>query len=95
MKAAVDPAHDHGVKMTGHLCSIGFREAAGIGIDNLEHGLVVDTEFYSGKQPGECPPSDSAGSNQGESGCSGPRSARDDRDLVAHHVAITSTLAIL
>lgn len=55
LKAAVDAAHKHGIKVTGHLCSIGFREAAAIGIDNLEHGLLVDTEFHAGKQPDVCP----------------------------------------
>ena len=55
LKAAIDAAHAHGLKITGHLCSIGFKEAADMGIDNLEHGLVVDTEFYSGKNPGTCP----------------------------------------
>ena len=56
LKAAVDAAHQRGIKVTGHLCSIGFREAAAIGIDNLEHGLLVDTEFHAGKQPDVCPP---------------------------------------
>ena len=51
LKAAVDEAHKRGIKVTGHLCSVGFREAAEIGIDNLEHGLLVDTEFHPGKQP--------------------------------------------
>ncbi len=48
-------AHKRGAKVTGHLCSIGFREAAAIGIDDLEHGLLVDTEFYPWKKAGECP----------------------------------------
>ncbi|MGH7575879.1 MAG: amidohydrolase family protein, partial [Longimicrobiales bacterium] len=34
--AAIDEAHKHGVKFTGHLCSVTFREAAALGIDNLE-----------------------------------------------------------
>ena len=55
LQAAVDEAHKHGIKVTGHLCSIGFREAAAIGIDNLEHGLLVDTEFHPGKQTGRVP----------------------------------------
>jgi hypothetical protein len=38
-------AHGRGSKITGHLCSIGFREAIDFGIDNLEHGLIIDTEF--------------------------------------------------
>jgi imidazolonepropionase-like amidohydrolase len=56
LQAAVDEAHKLGIKVTGHLCSIGFREAAAIGIDNLEHGLLVDTEFHPGKQTDQCPP---------------------------------------
>lgn len=92
LKAAVDAAHKHNIKVTGHLCSIGFREAAAIGIDNLEHGLLVDTEFHAGKQPDLCPNS------------SRQEIARLDlttgpvldmiADLVAHNVAITSTLAV-
>src|SRR5260221_212556 len=43
------------LKVTGHLCSVTFREAATIGIDNLEHGLVVASDFVTGKKPDECP----------------------------------------
>src|SRR6185436_20402869 len=39
LAAATKAAHGRGLKVTGHLCSIGFREAAALGIDNLEHGL--------------------------------------------------------
>src|ERR1700689_4895247 len=53
--AAVTAAHKRGQKVTGQLCSIGFREAAAIGIDALEHGLLVDTEFLPEKKSGECP----------------------------------------
>src|SRR6266404_1016936 len=38
LAAGIKAAHEHGIKVTGHLCSIGFREAAELGIDNLEHG---------------------------------------------------------
>src|SRR4030081_3892608 len=55
LTAAVQAAHAHGIKVTGHLCSIGFREAAATGIDDLEHGLLVDTEFAADKKPGVCP----------------------------------------
>src|SRR5205807_9965652 len=54
LSAAIVAAHKRGAKVTGHLCSIGFREAAALGIDDLEHGLLVDTEFLPGKKPGEC-----------------------------------------
>ncbi len=94
LKAAVEAAHKHGIKVTGHLCSIGFREAAAIGIDNLEHGLLVDTEFHPGKQPDVCP---SQGVTRGEMGkldIGGQPIGDMITDLVSHHVAITSTLAV-
>src|SRR5580658_2639957 len=92
LKAAVDAAHKHGIKVTGHLCSIGFREAAAIGIDNLEHGLLVDTEFHAGKQPDVCPNSSRAEIARLDLN-SGPVLDMI-ADLVAHNVAITSTLAV-
>ena len=92
LKAAVDAAHKHGIKVTGHLCSIGFREAAGIGIDNLEHGLLVDTEFHAGKQPDVCPNATRAEIARLDLN-SGPVLDMI-ADLVAHNVAITSTLAV-
>ena len=92
LKAAVDAAHQRGIKVTGHLCSIGFREAAAIGIDNLEHGLLVDTEFHPGKQPDVCPPN-----TRNEVARLDLNTAPVKEmiaDLVKHNVAITSTLAV-
>src|SRR5438874_8335151 len=92
--AAIQAAHKRGVKVTGHLCSIGFREAAGLGIDDLEHGLDVDTEFYSGKKPDECPDTDEVGQELVKMKVSDPPIQETIRDLVAHHVALTSTLPV-
>src|SRR5207247_7717873 len=39
LRAAIHAAHDRGLRITGHLCAVGFREAAVMGIDNVEHGL--------------------------------------------------------
>jgi len=87
----VKAAHAHGIKVTGHLCSIGFREAAAIGIDDLEHGLVVDTEFFPGKKSAECPEQNDSLEKLDVNGAT----AQDMiRDLVAHHVAVTSTLPV-
>src|SRR5438477_10749018 len=48
--AAIAEAHHHGHKVTGHLCSVTYREAVGLGIDNLEHGpLFTDTELVAGR----------------------------------------------
>jgi imidazolonepropionase-like amidohydrolase len=57
LAAAIDEIHSLGMKITGHLCSVGFREAAALGIDNLEHGLLVNTEYTPGKEVSTCPPS--------------------------------------
>lgn len=92
--AAVKAAHAHGIKVTGHLCSIGFREAASLGIDDLEHGLVVDTEFLADKKPGVCP--NTAAANKALLSLEVTSGAIHEmiRDLVAHHVAVTSTLPV-
>jgi hypothetical protein len=94
LKAAADAAHKRGATITGHLCSIGFREAAALGIDNIEHGLIIDTEFYPEKKPGECPaPQHGLERLASLDVNSGP--VHDMIvDLVQHHVAITSTLAV-
>jgi imidazolonepropionase-like amidohydrolase len=95
LKALIGAAHARGLHVTGHLCAVGFRDAAAMGIDNLEHGLVVDTEFYDAKAPDVCP---DAGEFQGELMWSDPRTDGDIQrlvqDLVRHGVAITSTLAV-
>ena len=53
--AAIDEAHRRGLKITGHLCSVTYAEAARLGIDNLEHGFFASTDFVTGKQPDRCP----------------------------------------
>ena len=39
LAAAIQAAHAHHLKVTGHLCSVTYPEAAELGIDNLEHGF--------------------------------------------------------
>ena len=94
LAAAVKAAHAQGIKVTGHLCSIGFREAAALGIDDLEHGIFVDTEFLPGKKPGVCS-NPQAASKALLSVDIASRPMQDTiHDLVAHHVAVTSTLPV-
>ena len=45
--AAIDEAHKRGLKITGHLCSVTYAEAAELGIDNLEHGFLAATDFVA------------------------------------------------
>jgi imidazolonepropionase-like amidohydrolase len=94
LKAAIDAAHARGLKITGHLCSIGFREAAELGIDDLEHGLEVDTEFFPGKKPDTCPDATQAASETAKLDVDGEPIQATIRTLVSHHVAVTSTLPV-
>jgi imidazolonepropionase-like amidohydrolase len=49
--AVVHAAHQKGLKVTGHLCSVTYKEAAEAGIDNLEHGFMECSDFdTSGKE---------------------------------------------
>jgi imidazolonepropionase-like amidohydrolase len=93
--AAIEAAHQRGLKVTGHLCAVGFREAAALGIDDLEHGLLVDTEFLPDKKPDVCPAQRQA--NIELLARLDLRSAPVQqmiRELVAKKVAITSTLPV-
>ena len=94
LKAAIEHAHARGLKLTGHLCAVGFREAAALGIDDLEHGIVVDTEFYPGKRPDVCPAKEAEEDFAKNVDIDGEAVQAMIRDLVAHHVAVTSTLAV-
>jgi imidazolonepropionase-like amidohydrolase len=94
LKAAIDAAHSHGLKMTAHLCSVTYPEAAAMGIDNLEHGFFVNTQLDSDKKPDEC--SESVGEETLKTmDPDGPDAAKLFGLLVAHHVAITSTLTVI
>jgi imidazolonepropionase-like amidohydrolase len=94
LAAIIKVAHAHGVKVTGHLCSIGFREAAALGIDDLEHSIFVDTEFLPEKKTGVCPSPQAA--QKALLGIDIASKPMQDmiHDLIAHHVAITSTLPV-
>jgi imidazolonepropionase-like amidohydrolase len=92
--ATVKAAHKRGIKVTGHLCAVGFREAAALGIDNLEHGLIVDTEFVAGKKPDTCPAQTETVNTLTKLDIESAPVQEMLRDLVAHHVAITSTLPV-
>jgi imidazolonepropionase-like amidohydrolase len=93
LRAVVEEAHKRGLKVTGHLCSIGYREAADIGIDNLEHGLLADSEFVANKQPDKCPGA-GVGASLRQLDLNSEPAKETIRTLVAKNVAITSTLPV-
>jgi imidazolonepropionase-like amidohydrolase len=92
--AAIAAAHKRGAKVTGHLCSVTFREAADLGIDDLEHGFFVDTEFTGAKKADECPGEgeDPAGLAKLDANSGAMHDAIEY--LIQHHVAVTSTLPV-
>src|SRR5262245_5719262 len=94
LRAVVEEAHKRGLKVTGHLCSIGFKEAAEIGIDDLEHGLFVDSEFVPNKEPDQCPASSAVSASLRQFDLNGEAAKETIRTLVAKKVAITSTLPV-
>jgi len=93
LKAAIDEAHAKGIKVTGHLCSVTYPEAAELGIDDLEHGFYVNTQLDPGKQPDVCP-NTTGGPTLSAMDPDGPDAKALIALLVAHHVAITSTLPV-
>lgn len=94
LRAVVEEAHKRGLKVTGHLCSIGYREAAEIGIDNLEHGLFPDSEFVPDKKPDQCPAGGAVNTSLSKLDINGPAVQETIKTLVAKNVAVTSTLPV-
>lgn len=94
LRAAVEEAHSRGLKVTGHLCSVTYSEAADIGIDNLEHGFLAATDFVSDKKSDVCP---GQGAGQRTIAALDPHGAPFKalvKTLVDRKVALTSTLTV-
>ena len=93
LKAAIDESHKRGIKITGHLCSVTYAEAAEMGIDNLEHGFSVNTQDDTGKAPDVCSRWDGE-ETLAKMDPDGAEAKELFATLIAHHVAITSTMAV-
>jgi imidazolonepropionase-like amidohydrolase len=90
--AAIKEAHKRGIKVTGHLCSVSFREAVALGIDNLEHGMLTASDFDPAKQPDVCPVTTIGRNNEADVRSQTAKNVI--QTLVKHHVPMTSTLAV-
>jgi imidazolonepropionase-like amidohydrolase len=92
--AAIEEAHKRKLKVTGHLCSVTYAEAADLGIDNLEHGFLAATDFVTDKQPDVCP-----GQGRGQQTVAtldenGEPFKTLVKKLIDRHVTLTSTLTV-
>ena len=94
LRAAIDEAHKRGMKVTGHLCSVTYAEAADAGIDDLEHGFFASTDFVPDKQPDVCPTQGRGQQTIASLDPNGEPFKALVRKLVDKRVALTSTLTV-
>jgi imidazolonepropionase-like amidohydrolase len=92
--AAIDEAHKRGLKITGHLCSVTYAEAADLGIDNLEHGFLAATDFVPAKAPDTCPGQGAGQQTIAALDENGEPFRALVKKLVDRRVALTSTLTV-
>jgi len=88
-RAVIDEAHKHGMKVTGHLCSISFTEAVELGIDNIEHGFRTNSDYDTAKKPDECPASHFE--TLGKLDMKDPRIAKTFKAMIDNNVPMTTT----
>jgi hypothetical protein len=89
--AIVEDAHARGMRVTGHLCSVTFTEAAALGIDLLQHGFITNSEYVPGRQPDVCPPENQRA--QADVDVESAAVQASIRAIVARGTAVASTLA--
>ena len=94
MAATITAAHQRGLQVTGHIGRVSYREAALLGIDNLEHGFMAMSDLIPGRQEGDL--SNAKGNYQSLENLDPASPPINDliQLLVSKHIALTSTLAI-
>jgi imidazolonepropionase-like amidohydrolase len=93
--AAIAAAHRRGLQVTGHIGVMTYREAAELGIDDLEHGFFASTDFVRGKKEDELPVPAVAQASLDELKVDSPEVGALIQLLVSKHVALTSTLTVI
>lgn len=92
LASAVRAAHARGLKFTGHLCSVSFREAVALGIDNLEHGFFTNSDYVPNRQPDHC--HDNMRDSLLKVDMNGPEVKQTIAEMIKNGVAMSSTLAV-
>lgn len=95
LKVVIEEAHKRGKKVTGHLGAVTYKEAADLGIDNLEHGFFVSTDFVPDKVKDKNPTSIAQRNSLTKLDPNGPEAQSLIKHLIDKGVAITSTLVVL
>jgi hypothetical protein len=93
--AAIKEAHHQGMKITGHLCAVDYRQAAALGIDDLEHGPVyTDSEFVPARKHDACPSGSAIAASWEKLQIDSAPVQELIHELIKHNVAVTSTLPV-
>jgi len=94
LKAAIAEAKKRKLKFTGHLDAVTYREAAELGIDNLEHGFMASTDFANDKRENEKPAPGSAIKALGRLNIQSDSVKQFIQFLIDKKEGITSSLAV-
>jgi imidazolonepropionase-like amidohydrolase len=94
LKAAIEAAHKRKLKITGHLDMVTYREAAELGMDNLEHGFLASTDFVLDKRVNENPASGLAIKSLAMLDVQSEKAKNLIQFLIDKKVGITSSLAV-
>ncbi|PZR13807.1 MAG: amidohydrolase [Flavobacterium psychrophilum] len=94
LKAAITEAKKRKLKFTGHLDAVTYREAAELGIDNLEHGFMASTDFVIGKKENEQPAPGSGIKALGNLNIQSDSVKQLMQFLIDKKVGITSSLSV-
>lgn len=94
METAIKTAHEHGLQVTGHIGRVSYREAAALGIDNLEHGFLAASDWVPGRMSDEPPNIGKIYESIAELDPNSNQVTKVIQHLIDEEVAITSTLAI-
>jgi hypothetical protein len=90
--AVIREAHARGLKVSGHLCSVTFTEAAALGIDALQHGFITNSDYVPEKQSDLCPPENMR--VQADVDVESDLVQRSIEEIVARGAAVVSTLGV-
>lgn len=95
LKAAIEAVHKRKLNITGHLDAVTYKEAASLGIDNLEHGFLASTDFVTGKKENQGPAYRAADTSIANLDINSDRVKQFMQYLIDKKVGVTSTLAVM